>query len=175
MVNSLMTNRKNIFVLRLINALIFIVLLYVQYNGVFTIKIAQINPMLSLALLVMICIFSSEITSAISGLLVGIFVDTVASTPQGFNAITFMILGLAASLIIKHLFNNNIFSAVALCAICAAVYYLLRWMISIAFWASFTESLTYLMQIAFPSVLYTSVFAIPFYYLEKKLYNKFYK
>lgn len=170
-----MTNRKSLFLLRLINAFIFIVLFYVQYNGVFTIKIAQANPMLPLALLIMICMFCSETAAAISGLLIGIFVDTVASTPQGFNALTFMVLGLASSLIVRHLFNNNVFSAIALCALCVAIYYLLRWAISIAFGASFTENLTYLMQIAFPSVLYTCVFAIPFYYLEKKLYNKFYK
>lgn len=170
-----MTNRKYVFVLRLINTLFFIALLFVQYNGIFTLRIARVNPMLPLALLVVICMFCSETTAAISGLLVGIFVDTVASTPQGFNAITFMVLGLAASLIVRHLFNNNIFSAAALCALCSTAYYLLRWAFGIAFGATFTENLTYLMQIVLPSVLYTSVFAIPFYFIERKFYNKFYK
>lgn len=175
MVNNLMTNRKNIFILRLINALFFVVLLYVQYNGAFTIKIAQANPMLPLALLVAVCMFCSEITAAISGLLIGIFIDTVASTPQGFNAAVFMILGLGSSLIVRYLFNNNIFSGIALCALCTTVYFILRWVFCVAFSANLTENLTYLMQIAFPSVLYTSAFSIPFYYLEKKLYSKFYK
>ena len=92
-VNSLMTNRKTIFILRLINALFFIVLFYIQYNGVFSVKIGTINPMLTLSLLVAVCMFSSELTAAISGLLLGIFVDSVASTPPGFNAIIFMIIG----------------------------------------------------------------------------------
>lgn len=174
-VNSLMTSRKNIFKLRLINALLFAVLIYVQYNSVFTLNIARANPMLALALLVTVCMFCSEMTAAISGLIVGIFIDCVSMAPQGFNAILLMILGLLTSLVIRHLFNNNIFSAVALCALCTATYFLLRWVFCLAFSSSFTENITYLMQTAFPSVIYTAVLAIPFYYLEKLLYNKFYK
>ena len=173
MVNSLMTSRKNIFKLRFINTLLFAILILIQYNGVFTLKIASANPMLPFALLITICMFCSELTAAISGLLVGIFIDTVAATPQGFNAVTFMILGLIAALIIRHLFNNNIFSAIALCALCTAAYYLLRFVFCIAFSSNLAENLTYLMQTVLPSVLYTSIFAVPFYYLEKMLYNKF--
>lgn len=169
-----MTDRKKVFILRLINTLFFIVLIAFQYNGVFSIKIQAANPMLPLALLVSISIFSSELTTAISGLIVGIFIDSVSSTVPGFHAIVFLILGLSASLIVKHLFNNNIFSACALCLICGVFYYLLRWIFCYAFMLSLTENLTYLMRTALPSAIYTAIFIIPFYYLEKFLYNKFY-
>lgn len=170
-----MKSQRKIFALRLINAILFAVLIYVQYNSVFTLKIASANPLLPIALLVPICMFCSEVTAAISGLIVGIFIDAVAATPQGFNAIVFMLLGLAVALTVRHLFNNNILSSVALCALCATVYFILRWIFCFAFSATFTENLTYLMQTAFPSVLYTCVFAVPLYYLEKALYNKFYE
>ena len=170
-----MKSRKNIFILRLINILLFFVLIFIQYNSVFSIKIMHANPMLPLALLIAVCMFCSELTAAISGLIVGIFIDSVAATSQGFNAITLMVLGLAAALIIRHLFNNNVFSSVALCALCTAVYFLLRFIFTFAFSASLTESLTYLMRTAFPSVLYTAALTIPFYYLERALYNKFFK
>ena len=140
-----MKNRKNILKLRLVNTLIFIALLFIQYNGVFTISISRASPMLPLALLVTICMFCSELTAAISGLIVGVFID------------------------------NNIFASVALCALCTAFYLLLRWAFCIAFSANFSENLTYIMRTIFPSVLYTAVFSIPFYYLERKLYGKFYK
>lgn len=170
-----MTDRKNILTLRIINAALFALLIFVQYNGVFSIKIFTANPMLPLALLVAICMFCSELNGAISGLLVGIFIDTAASTPQGFNAITFLVLGLCCVLIVKHLFNNNIFSAISLCFLCVLAYFILRWIFCIAFCASFTENLTYLIRIIFPSCLYTAVFIIPFYYLEKYLHQKFHK
>ena len=170
-----MKSRKNILKLRFINTILFLIFLVIQYNGVFTIKIATANPMLPIALLTCTCMFSSELTASISGLLVGIFIDGVAATPPGFNSILLFVLGLAVSLVVRHLFNNNVFSAVALCALCTFVYFLLRWAFVFAFWASLTENLTYLLQTIFPSVLYTSIFSIPFYYFEKTLYNKFYK
>lgn len=170
-----MISRKSTFKLRLINIALFAVLIFIQYNNVFSIKIANANPLLPIALLVTMSMFCSELTAAISGLIVGIFMDTVAATPEGFNSITLMLLTLAASLIVRHLFNNNIFSAAALCAICSVAYFLLRWIICYAFSMSISENLTYLMQTIFPSVLYTVLFAVPFYYLEKFLYKKFYK
>ncbi len=169
-----MTSSKNIFKLRFINALLFIALIFIQYNGVFSLKIATANPILPLSLFVAICMFCSELSSVILGLIVGVFMDSVAATPTGFNAILFMILGISISLIVRHLFNNNIWSAISLCLMSATVYYLLRWLFCIAFSVSFTETLTYLMQTAFPSVLYTTAFAVPFYFLEKNLYKKFY-
>lgn len=170
-----MTNRKNIFKFQLINTLLFIVLFYVQYNGVFTISISSANPMLVLALFVTVCMFSSELTSAILGLVLGVFVDSVAATPSGFNALVFIFLGVASSLIIKHLFNNNLWAGAALCAICTTFYYLFRWVFCIAFHSNLTDNLSYIMEIVFPSVLYTTVLAVPFYFIEKRLYYKFYK
>ncbi len=169
-----MTNRKNVFKFKLINTLLFALLIFVQYNTVFTIKIAQANPILPIALLVAVCMFCSELTAAVSGLIVGIFMDSVAATPSGFNAVLLLVLGLAVALIIRHLFNNNIFSAITLCVLCTLIYFLIRWIFGFAFSISLTENLTYLMQNIFPSVLYTALFIIPFYYLEKFLFKKFY-
>lgn len=169
-----MKSQKNILKLRLINVFLFIILFAIQYNGIFNLKIFTASPVLPLALLVAICMFCSELTGAITGLVLGIFTDAVASTPQGFNAIVFCVLGLSLVLIIKHLFNNNILSAFVLCALAALCYFTLRWIFCLAFPLSFTENLTYLMRTAFPSCLYTAVFIIPFYYLEKKLYKRFY-
>ena len=170
-----MTSRKNIFMLRFINAILFILLIFVQYNGVFSIKIGFANPSLPLSLLICTAMFSSELTAAITGLVVGIFVDGVASTPTGFNAILFLLFGLSISLIVRHLFNNNIYSAIALCSLFTFIYLVLRWAFCLAFFATLTENLTYIMQTILPSVLYTTFFSIPFYFCEKALYKKFYK
>ena len=169
-----MVDRKKILTLRLINTLFFAVAVLFQYNGVFKINILTANPMLLLALLVACCMFSSELTAALTGLAVGIFIDSVSSTPAGFNAILLMITALAVCLISKHLFNNNIFAAFTLCLLCSAFYYFMRWIFCIALWQSFAENLTYLMRYALPSAVYTAVFIIPLYFLEKFLYNKFY-
>lgn len=170
-----MISQKNLFKLRLINALLFILFVFIQYNNVFSIKILTANPMLPLSLLVAIGMFCSEFRSALTGLTVGIFLDTVANTPPGFNSLVFMCLGLCSVLIIKHLFNNNVFAAFALCILCAGIYFIARWLVCIAFQASFTENLTYLFRTAFPSCIYTAVLVIPLYFLEKHLYKKYHK
>ncbi len=175
MVNSPMRSRKDTFTLRFINALLFAALFLIQYNAAFSIKIFNISPLLPLSLLVAIGMFGSELTGAFTGLIIGIFTDAVANTPQGFNAVVFCALGLSAVLVVKHLFNNNIISAVSLCALCALLYFLLRWIFCYAFSLSFTENLTYFINTIIPSCVYTSIFIIPFYYLEKALYKRFYK
>ena len=170
-----MTSQKSILKLRLINTGIFALLLCIQYSGIFNIKIMNANPLISLALLVAICMFCSELTAALSGVILGVFMDTVTATPPAFNAIVLLVIGLAVALIVRHLFNNNIFSAIALCAMCSTAYYILRWLLEFAFLSSLSENLIYLLQTALPSIIYTSIFIVPFYFLEKKLYKKFYK
>lgn len=169
-----MTDRKKLLILRLINTIFFILLISFQYNSIFNIKILTANPMLPLSLLVAITIFSSELTAAISGLIIGIFIDSVSSAPSGFHGIIFLLLGLAVALTVRHLFNNNILSAIALCFLCGTLYYLAHWALFLAHNLSFIENLTYLMRTAFPSIIYTTVFIVPFYFLQKFLYNKFY-
>ena len=169
-----MTDRKKVLTLTAINFAFFAFFILLHYNGVFSIKILNANPFIPLALLVTVCMFASHLTSAMTGLYVGIFLDSSAATPQGFHAILFLLLGLAVSLTAHYLFNNNIFSAVALCAIASGIYFILRWIFCYSFALEFTQSLNYIMRYALPSVLYTTVFSVPLYYLERYLYSKYY-
>lgn len=173
-VNSPMRSPKDTFTLRLINALFFTALFLIQYNAAFSVKIFNISPLLPLSLLVAIGMFCSELRGAFTGLVIGVLTDAVANTPPGFNAIVFCFLGLLAVLVTKHLFNNNIISAITLCVLCALLYFLLRWIFCYAFSLSFTENLTYIINTVIPSCVFTAIFIIPFYYLEKALYKKFY-
>lgn len=168
-----MTDRKKIFILTAINFAFFAIFILLHYNGVLNIKIFNANPFIPLALLVAVSMFSSQLTAAMTGLYVGVFLDSVAATPQGFHAILFLLLGLGISLTAHYLFNNNVFSAVALCVIASTVYFVLRWIFCLSFNLEFTQSLNYIMRYALPSVIYTAVFVIPFYYLEKYLYSKY--
>lgn len=167
-----MEKQKKFLGLHIVNALLFIILFLIQYNASFSINISSASPILPLTLLVVVCMVYSELRGAITGLMVGIFIDSVSSTPQGFNAIAFCILGLISVLTVKHLFNNNILSAISLCAICSFIYFVIRWIFTYAFYVSFTENMEYLITTAVPSCIYTAVLVIPFYYLEKYIYKK---
>ena len=170
-----MEKRKNLLGLNFINALLLLILFLIQYNATFNLNISSATPMLPLAFLVAMCMFCSEIRGALTGLVVGIFIDAVANTPQGFNAIMFCFLGLCSVLIVKHFFNNNILSALTLCGLCTLFYFIIRWILTYAFYISFTENLKYVIGTAVPSGIYTAIFVIPFYYLQKFLYKKLQK
>lgn len=151
-----------------VNFLLLALALLIQYNDSFTVKIYSANPMLPLAVLISFSMFASEINSCFAGLIVGIFADSVSGMPVGFNTILFFIVGLAVSLMVRYLFNNNYRSAIMLCLICTGAYFIARWLIGFAF-GGLETSLGYLMRFAVPSIVYTCVFAIPLYYLQKFL------
>ena len=151
-----------------VNFLLFAISLLIQYNDSFSVKIYSANPMLPLAVLVSFSMFASEMSSCFIGLVIGIFADSVSGMPIGFNTVLFFVIGLAVSLMVKYLFNNNYRSALMLCLISAGAYFFARWLIGFAF-GGLQTSLEYIMRFALPSIAYTCVFAIPLYFLQKFL------
>lgn len=165
-----MQSRKNTFILFAVNALMFIVLILFHYSGK-GIKIMNANPFSPMALLVAFIMFSSEVSGVIAGIFIGIMLDSVAATPIGFNTVTFIIISFLATMAAHYLFNRNLRSAIALCLICAAGYFLARWLVGFAFSGDVAGSFNYLLRYAALSAVYTTVFVIPFFYIEKKLFS----
>lgn len=154
----------------IINTVLFSVLILLHYSGV-TVKIGTANPFAALALLVAVIMFSNEVTGVLTGALIGIVLDSMTSTPIGFNTITLIIVSFCATLISHYLFNRNLKAAIALCLIFSALYFSARWMTVFALKSDIAASFKYLINYAATSTVYTTVFVIPFFYLEKKLFS----
>ena len=167
-----MTSRKNTFLLFLLNAVLFLVLILFHYSGA-SVSILSANPISALALLVAFIMFSNEISGVLTGVAVGIILDSVASTPIGFNTLTLALISLFATLVSHYLFNRNLKSALALCLMCSVLYFAARWLAGFAFTGDVAGSLDYLFRYAAGSAVYTTVFVIPFFYIERKLFSKF--
>lgn len=166
-----MNKPKSAVVPNIINFFLFALIFICRYSGLLSLKIYGIAPLTPLALLVAVSMFSGEWTAAFAGLITGIFMDSVSSNSSVLYTVTMFITALSVSLIIHYYFNNNIRSAIALCAIFCAFVFLARWIFFFCIGTTTAESLGYLMRIALPSALYTLVFIIPFYYLERRLYR----
>jgi len=166
-----MADIKKTFLIFFTNAVMLTVLILFHYSGA-SIAISTANPMAALALLVAIIMYSGEIAGVLTGLAVGIVLDSVTSTPPGFNSITLAIISLAAALISHYLFNRNIKSALTLCLICSFAYFFARWLAGFAFVGNTEDSFVYLIRYAAPSAVYTTVFMIPFFYIEKRIYRE---
>lgn len=167
-----MTEKKSKLIIFLINAFVFCMLLILHYCDFVNIRIFYANPFLPLAFLVAVSMFCSEISAFFAGLAVGVMVDTDAATSFGFNSVMFMIISLAVAFTVHYFFNNNIRSCIALGLISSIFYFLLRFLFFNAFDAEINNALNYLLTISLPSVIYTSIFAVPFYCFEKYIYKK---
>ena len=166
-----MQKTKKTFLLIVINALLLTVLLLFHYSGA-SIAISTANPMALLALLVAIIMFASEIAGVLTGMLIGIVLDSVTSTPIGFNTLTLTLISFAAALISHYLFNRNLKAAVTLCLLFAFAYFFARWLIGFAFSGDVEDSFVYLIRYAVPSAVYTTVFIVPFFYIEKLIFKR---
>ena len=164
-----MSNKKTALIF-LINAALFAVLVLFHYSGA-SIKIMNANPLSALALLVTVIMFSSELTGVLTGVAIGIVLDSVAATPPGFNTAVLTLISFGATIVSHYLFNRNLKAALTLCLISAAVYFAARWLVCFAFAGDVESSINYLLRYAAPSAIYTAVFAAPFFYLEKRLFS----
>lgn len=149
----------------------FLLLILFHYSGP-SIKIFRASPMSVLALLVALIMFSSELSGVLTGMGLGILLDSVSSTPIGFNTITLIIISFIATLVSHYLFNRNLKSALVLCLICAVLYFAARWLVGFALREDVVGSFNYLLRYAAGSAVYTTLFVIPFFYIEKALFSK---
>ncbi len=164
-----MTPRRKHFKILTVNILLFALSILLRDTGLLNLEIYGISPLFSLALLVALGMFALELPSFFTGLIVGTLLDTVSSAPTGFNAICFMLIGLFVSLMSNHIFNKNISAAIALCLISSLFYFTLRWFVCDFFTLSIYENVRYLLRYVIPQSVYTSVFMLAFYFIEKKL------
>ena len=165
-----MTNQRKHWGIEFIQFIITIVLFLIHYNGLLTIPSLNANPILLLPFLISFCMFSQEITGAVAGLLIGIFMDSMSSSGSFFHTFLFFIIGLTVSLLSHYLLNNNFRSAIMLSILASIVYFLLRWFFFHALVQNnFTYSVDYLNKYALPSIIYTNIFILPIYFLQSYL------
>ena len=165
-----MNKKKHPFIFTF-NVLIFFILILLHYTDKIGININGVSPILVLPLLTAFSIFHSPLTSAITGMLAGVVMDTCAIGSQCFNAIILLCLGAGISVTSNILFNKNVLSATVLSLITAFIYHISQWLVFQSFGKSVANSITYLLKYAMPSALIAAAFIFPFYYLYK-YFNK---
>ena len=145
----------------MLNFIAFTILLLLHYTNAFHITTLRANAITLVPFLVAFAFFNEEWVSAFTGMAVGIFMDSSSAYFSFFHTVLLMLIGLSASLIAHHFFNNNVKSAVAFSLIATLFYYGFRWLFFYAIDSSVSDSAFYLMYYALPSVIYTNIFIIP--------------
>ena len=155
-----------------VNVLFFMILLLLQYSPYPSLNIGNASPMLTLSFVIAVSMFCSELNASLIGMAAGIFTDTSSSTSFGFNSLVFFIIAFLTSFLIHYLFNNNFRSGIALGIMFSAFYFILRWLFFFVGGNSINDSFSYLFQHALPSVIYTAIITLLFFFIEKFLFKK---
>lgn len=150
----------------------FLLLFLLQSTDLLTIRPLYASAFLLFPFTVTFCMFCDEITAAVTGLLVGIFLDSLSTAAGGFHTLFFLLMGLAVSFILHFLFNNNLRSALLLSLSLGILYYLLRCILFDVSHGFFEDAAHYIFRSALPSLIYTNLFTIPFYYFHRALAKK---
>lgn len=151
----------------LLNILLFALCILLYGNAGTILKLNHATPFILLSLLVAFSVFSKISLSAVAGFISGAFIDSIANSSYCFNTIALMLLAVGVSLLSDRVFNKNLKGVTALCFLSCAAYYLFYWLIFINPSVDTTDSIAYLLQFALPSIIYTTLFIFPFYFLYR--------
>ena len=151
-----------------INIALICLLCDLRYSGTATFKIGNAVPVILLPLIVAIAMFKNSNSSLLAALLTGVLMDSTASDSSCFNTIFFVLAAAICNLLFNHYLNRNIKAAAYMSFLVSLGYFFLKYLIFFVF-RSVAVNYDYFMLYLIPSVVYTAVFIIPFYFLEKKL------
>ncbi|MBR6743554.1 MAG: rod shape-determining protein MreD [Clostridia bacterium] len=163
-----MKKNKKRFTVTYVNILLILLLYILRASGLLLLKIGDISPILLLPLVVSISLFFGEWNGAAAGFLVGLLMDTTTLGSSVFSCLCFMLIGLTCGVAANFYLNKNIKSALALSVCASFAYYLFKFLF-LSIIAGTGIDGQYFASFVLPSIAYTSIFIIPFYFLQKKL------
>lgn len=145
----------------------------VHYSGLFSIKIANANPIPAISLIITVTFFSGMWRGVTLAFIYGMFMDTVVSGTVCFNTLALTFSVLVCGVLITYFFNRNISAIIVLGFIGSTSYFILKWFF-LYLLRGVAGQEYYLFSFAIPSAIYTAVFIVPFYYIGKYLEKHFY-
>lgn len=105
------------------------------------------------------------------GLFAGVLMDINTNGFICFNAITLMLIGCAAWLIVNCYFNKNFATSLIISIIFTTIYFLIKWLFKLVFNYNdiiMDQFLSYYL----PSIIYTVIVGIPVYFLLKYILKR---
>ena len=147
--------------------LVFSVLLQNSVGGL--LDFFGIRVFLCIPFCVTISMFEREVPAAIFGAFAGALWD-VSSGVDGFNTIILMAICAVSSLLISHLMQNNIITALVLGAGSVTAYEILY--IAIRFWGA-GSPIRQIFTFYLPSLIITVVFVPLCYFIVKRIYSSY--
>ena len=151
-----------------INILLIFIVFLLRYSGIATFRLGQAVPMLLIPIVIAISMFFGENVTILYGLFAGFLTDCAAADSYCFNTIFMLVAATLCNLFMNRFLNRNLKAAVCLSAGVSFGYFFLKYLIGFVF-KGIPVDYDYFVFYLIPSVVYTAVWIIPLYFLEKKL------
>lgn len=165
-----MNIKRKKFISAFVNILLVCIITALRYSGVATFKIGSAIPIILLPLVVSVSMFFTDNAAILLGLFTGILMDSFSSDSSCFNTLFFVLLAAVCNLLCNHFLNRNIKSAVYLSVLISFIYFFIKYLVFFVF-KGVSVNYDYFMLYLIPSAVYTAIFVIPFYFLEKNFSN----
>lgn len=152
----------------IINAVLLLLLFTLRYSGLASLAIEQAVPITLIPFVVAVALFYGEWLGAATGFAAGALMDGTVTASSCFNTLTVMLIGLVCGVLSTYYMNKNIRTAACLSLGASFVYLFARQTFFYSF-KGISLGTEYYSHYFIPTVFYTALFIIPFYFLEKKL------
>lgn len=159
--------KRRRFIAAFINTLLLLLAFLLRYSGA-TLSIGNATPVLLLPITVSVSIFFGGNASLLSGIFAGVLMDSAAADTSCFNTVFFVLAATAGSMLSSRFLNRNLKAAVCLSVGVSFAYFFIKYLVFFAF-RGVAVNYDYFILYLIPSVVYTAVWIIPFYFLQKKL------
>ena len=150
------------------NALLIFIIFVLRYSCGVTLGIGQAVPVILVPLVISCAIFYGENAAMLAGVFAGVLMDSSAASGSWFNTLFLILGGLVCAFLSARVLNRNFKAAICLSVGFSFGYFFIKYLIFFVF-KGIPVSYDYFLLDLVPSAVYTAVWLIPFYFLQKKL------
>ncbi len=163
-----MDAKRKSFIAALLNIVLIFALFLLRFCGIATFQIGRATPMILIPVIISLSIFCGENASLLYAIFAGFLMDCAAGDTYCFNTVFMVIAATVCNLLSNRFLNRNLKAAVCLSATVSFGYFFLKYLVSFVF-RGIPVHYDYFILYLIPSVVYTAVWIIPFYFLQKLL------
>ncbi len=160
--------KRRRFIAAFINAIIIFAVFLLRFSGIATLQIGEAVPIILIPIVISVSMFYGENAGLISALFAGLLMDSVASDTSCFNTLFFVLGATVCGVMANRFLNRNLKAAICLSIGLSFIYYFLKYLIFFVF-NGISVNYDYFVLNLIPSAVYTALWIIPFYFLQKKL------
>ncbi|MCM1364338.1 MAG: hypothetical protein NC122_09930 [Faecalibacterium sp.] len=163
------TNR-NIYIKRLIFAVLFVITAAVQHTGGLLPVIGSAHAMLLIPLTVSVAMFEQSVAALIFGVFAGFLWDMASVNADGYFAVFLAVTGFTVSLLMSFVMRNNFLCACLVSATASILCNVGYWLFFIVI-RGYDSPIYLLMNYYLPSAIYTAVLIPIYYFLIRGISN----